>query len=138
MNTYVRLGLVAAAVLAVVIIGIGLFGRSTDDGPPVGTESSAPSVGAEASTPFTSPSARRKSIHSLGRGWLHPVTCEQQTAAVAAAFTPEQMALAWSCTEADPVQYNIVFYARQAEDGTRHLREYAERRDGLAWCLPRR
>ena len=33
MNNYARLGLVAAAVLAVVIVGIGLFGRSPDVGP---------------------------------------------------------------------------------------------------------
>jgi hypothetical protein len=33
MNNYARLGLVAAAVLAVVIVGIGLFGRSLDVGP---------------------------------------------------------------------------------------------------------
>ena len=43
MNNYARLGLVAAAVLAVVIVGIGLFGRSPDVGPPA---SSSPSVSA--------------------------------------------------------------------------------------------
>jgi len=34
------------------------------------------------------------------------------------------MTLAWSCTQADPVQYKIVFDPRRPEDGTHHLREY--------------
>ena len=47
MNNYARLGLVAAAVLAVVIVGIGLFGRSPDVGPatspaPSSTSSQSP------------------------------------------------------------------------------------------------
>jgi hypothetical protein len=41
LNNYTRLGLVAAAVLAVVIVGIGLFGTSLDVG---GTTSPTPSA----------------------------------------------------------------------------------------------
>jgi hypothetical protein len=80
MNNYARLGLVAAAVLAVVIVGIGLFGRSPDVGPPA---SSSPSVSA-------SPAA---AINPLVGTWLAPeATCAQQVAAVeAAGFTTEQM-----------------------------------------------
>ena len=43
LNAYVRLGLIAAAVLAVAIVGIGFFGRSTNVGQPAPTKSSAPS-----------------------------------------------------------------------------------------------
>jgi hypothetical protein len=120
MNNYARLGLVAAAVLAVVIVGIGLFGKSSDVG-----SGTSPTPSASSSL---SPSPASE-INPLVGTWLAPaVTCEQQTAAVAAAFTPEQMALAWSCTEVNPVQYRIVFDPRRPEDGTHHLREYA---DGL-------
>jgi hypothetical protein len=120
MNSYARLGLVAAAVLAVVIVGIGLLGRSPDVGP------------ATSSSPVPSPSVTASpavAVNPFVGTWLAPaVTCAQQTAAVAAAFTPEQMALAWSCTDVSPVQYSLVFDARRPEDGTYHLRQHA---DGL-------
>jgi len=117
LNTYARLGLVAAAVLAVVIVGIGFFGRSPDVGSGTSPTPSASSSLLPSPTP---------EINPLVGTWLAPpVTCAQQTAAVAAAFTHEQMALAWSCTEVSPVQYRIVFDARRPEDGSHHLREYA-------------
>jgi len=117
MNNYARLGLVAAAVLAVVIVGIGLFGKSSDVG-----SGTSPTPSASSSL---SPSPASE-INPLVGTWLAPpVTCAQQTAAVAAAFTPEQMALAWSCTEVTPVQYSIRFYAKRPEDGTHRLQEYA-------------
>jgi hypothetical protein len=76
MNNYARLGLVAAAVLAVVIVGIGLFGRSTNVGP---TTSPTPSP-ASASNPLVGT-------------WVAPeVTCAQQVATIeAAGYTAEQI-----------------------------------------------
>jgi len=76
MNNYARLGLVAAAVLAVVIVGIGLFGRSPDVGP---TTSPTPSS-ASASNPLVGT-------------WVAPeVTCAQQVAVIeAAGYTAEQI-----------------------------------------------
>jgi hypothetical protein len=103
-NNYARLGLVAAAVLAVVIVGIGLFGRSTQVGPPVGTESAAPSV---------QPSAAAADNQLVGT-WLAPVvTCEQQNATVeAAGFTAEQMTQSgWTCTNGTTNQYSLRFGA---------------------------
>ena len=76
MNNYARLGLVAAAVLAVVIVGIGLFGKSVNVGP--------------ASSPTPSP----ESISNVLVGtWKAPeVTCAQQVATIeAAGYTPEQI-----------------------------------------------
>jgi hypothetical protein len=122
LNTYTRLGLIAAVVLAVAIVGIGLIGRSPDVGP---TTSPTPSASSSLSP---SPSAAPDPIVGT---WLAPgVTCAQQTAAVAAAFTPEQMASAWSCTDVNPVQYSIVFGARRAGDGFRDLLQYADGASG--------
>jgi len=53
LNNYVRLGLVAAAVLAVVIVGIGLFGKSLDVGP---TTSATPSPSSSLSPSGVGPS----------------------------------------------------------------------------------
>jgi len=82
LNTYSRLGLVAAAVLAVVIVGIGLFGKSLNVGP-------APS-------PTPSPSASASLVaasNPLAGTWLAAeVTCAQQVAAIeAAGYTAEQI-----------------------------------------------
>ena len=76
MNNYARLGLVAAAVLAVVIVGIGLFGRSLNVGP--------------STSPTPSPSS---ASNVLVGTWLAPeVTCAQQVATIeAAGYTPEQI-----------------------------------------------
>jgi hypothetical protein len=55
MNNYARLGLVAAAVLAVVIVGIGLFGRSPEVGPtisPVPSSTSSQSPGTVGRSPI--------------------------------------------------------------------------------------
>ena len=82
LSTYARIGLVAAAVIVAIAVGIGLFGRS-DVGPPSEpTPSLSPS-----STPVADP---------LSGTWLAAeVTCEQQNAAIAAAgFTAEQIASA--------------------------------------------
>jgi hypothetical protein len=80
MNNYARLGLVVAAVLAVVIVGIGLFGRSLEVGPPA---SASPLVTA-------SPAA---AVNPLVGTWLAAeVTCAQQVAAIeAAGYTAEQV-----------------------------------------------
>jgi hypothetical protein len=97
MNNYARLGLVAAAVLAVVIVGIGLFGRSPDVGP---TNSPTPSESAPAPDPLA------------GR-WAAPTTtCEQQNATVnAAGFTAEQISLSgWSCPNGETHQYSVRFW----------------------------
>jgi hypothetical protein len=118
MSNYARFGLAAAVVLALAIVGIGFFGRSPDVGP-----ATSPTPSASSSLMPWPPSESNPLVGT----WLAPdVTCAQQTAAVAAAFTPEQMALAWSCTEVNPVQYSIVFDARRPEDGTHHLRQYAD------------
>ena len=76
MNNYARLGLVAAAVLAVVIVGIGLFGRSLNVGP--------------STSPTPSPAS---ASNVLVGTWLAPeVTCAQQVATIeAAGYTPEQI-----------------------------------------------
>jgi hypothetical protein len=122
MNAYARLGLIAAAAMVVAIVGIGLFGRSPDVGP-----ATSPTPSASSSLLPWPPSE----INPLVGTWLTPqVTCAQQTAAVAAAFTPEQMALAWSCTDVNPVQYSIVFGARRAGDGFRDLLQYADGKSG--------
>jgi hypothetical protein len=126
LNTYARLGLVAAAVLAVVIVGIGLFGRSPDVGPATSPTPSASS--SPAPSPASSPSVSPDPI--VGTWLAPPATCAQQTAAVAAAFTPEQMALAWSCTDVNPVQYSISFGARRTGDGFRNLLQYADGASG--------
>lgn len=118
MNTYARLGLIAGAVMAVAIVGIGLFGRSPDVGP-----ATSPTPSASSSLLPWPPSE----INPLVGTWLAPeVTCAQQTAAVAAAFTPEQMALGWSCTDVNPVQYSLVFWPRHAGDGFHYFRQYAD------------
>ena len=80
MNNYARLGLVAAAVLAVVIVGIGLFGKSLDVGP--------------TTSPTPSPSASPASASNpLVGTWLAPeVTCAQEVAVIeAAGYTAEQI-----------------------------------------------
>jgi len=122
MNAYARLGLIAAAALAVVILGIGLFGGSPDIGPPT-----SPTPSASSSLLPWPPSESNPLVGT----WLAPdVTCAQQTAAVAAAFTPEQMALAWSCTDVNPVQYSISFGARRTGDGFHDLLQYANGASG--------
>lgn len=104
MNNYARLGLVAAAVLAVVIVGIGLFGRSVGGPPPDSSSSAAASV-MPSSTPVSNPLA--------GRWLAAEVTCEQQvTTAEAAGFTTEQMTSSgWlpdgGCANSN--QYSVVF-----------------------------
>jgi hypothetical protein len=126
MNTYARLGLIAAAVLAVAIVGIGLFGRTTNVGP-----TTSPTPSASSSLPPSPGSSPLPSPDPIVGTWLAPqVTCAQQTAAVRAAFTPAQMALAWSCTDVNPVQYSIVFGARRAGDGFRDLLQYADGASG--------
>jgi hypothetical protein len=100
MNNYARLGLVAAAVLAVVILGIGLFGRSPDVGP---TTSPTPSESAAALDPLA------------GR-WAAPtMTCEQENATVkAAGFTDEQVSLSgWSCADGTIDHYSVRFWTPQ-------------------------
>jgi len=104
MNNYARLGLVAAAVLAVVIVGIGLFGRSLDVGPPVGTESPAPSL---------QPSAAA-AVNPLAGTWLAPVnSCEQWVATVeAAGYTADQMTQEGfdpTCANGGTNQFSVVF-----------------------------
>jgi hypothetical protein len=122
MSNYARLGLIAAAVLAVAIAGIGLFGRSNNVGPPPEPSPSAPSS--------RMPWPPSESNPLVGT-WLAPeVTCAQQTAAVAAAFTPEQMALAWTCTDVNPVRYRIVFSPRHEGDGMHDLLQYANNASG--------
>jgi hypothetical protein len=83
LNTYVRVGLIAVAVLAVAIVGIGLFGRSTNVGSPAASESSAPS-------PQPSPASARNPLVGT---WLAPVvTCAQQIATIEkAGFTAAQV-----------------------------------------------
>jgi hypothetical protein len=80
MNNYARLGLVAAAVLAVVIVGIGLFGRLPNVGP-----APSPSPSFTASAPAA--------VNPLVGTWLAPeVTCAQQVATIeAAGYTADQI-----------------------------------------------
>jgi hypothetical protein len=105
LNTYARLGLVAAAVLAVVIVGIGLFGKSLN----IGT---APSP-----TPSPSPSASASpaaASNPLAGTWVTPVvTCAQQIATIeAAGYTVEQMTSVGfdpTCATNGTNQYSVVF-----------------------------
>jgi hypothetical protein len=111
LNTYVRLGLIAAAVLAVAIVGIGFFGRSTNVGQPPATKSSAPSL---------QPSPASASNPLVGT-WLAPVvTCAQQIATIeAAGYSAAQVTSAGfdpTCannnigtTVRDTNQYSVVF-----------------------------
>jgi hypothetical protein len=110
MNNYARLGLVAAAVLAVVIVGIGLFGRSLNVGP--------------STSPTPSPAS---ASNVLVGTWLAPeVTCAQQVATIeAAGYTREQVIQAGAdlvaqgypadgffdptCANGGKNQYSIVF-----------------------------
>jgi hypothetical protein len=80
LNTYARLGLIAAALLAVALVGIGLFGRPPDVGP---TTSPTPSPTSSAAS----------AINPLVGTWLAPeVTCADEVAAIeAAGYTPEQV-----------------------------------------------
>jgi hypothetical protein len=85
MNNYARLGLVAAAVLAVVIVGIGLFGKSSDVGP-----APSPSPSSTLSSPSPSPSPITGPI--VGTWATGETTCAQQLAAIeAAGFSADQM-----------------------------------------------
>ena len=36
------------------------------------------------------------------------------------------MALAWTCTDDNPVQYSLLFEAKRPEDGTSHLQQFAD------------
>jgi hypothetical protein len=100
MNSYARLGLVAAAVLTVVIVGIGLFGKSPDVGPAI---SPTPSESAAALDPLA------------GRWAAQTTTCEQQNATVqAAGFTAEQISLSgWSCSNGGTNHYSVRFWTPQ-------------------------
>jgi hypothetical protein len=102
LSTYARIGLVAAAVIVAVAVGIGLFARPTDVGPPVPTPSVTPSL-EPSSAPVADP---------LAGTWLAAeVTCEQEQAAiVAAGFTADQMTTAgWACTNGSTSQFSIQF-----------------------------
>lgn len=87
MNTYTRIGLGAAAALAVVLAGIGLLGKPSSVGPatsptPFSTSSIPPSPGS-ASNPL------------VGTWLAREVTCAEQVATIGAAgYTAEQMAQA--------------------------------------------
>jgi hypothetical protein len=118
MNRYLKYGLAAAAVVIIAVIALNVL-----PGTPAPGSGPTPSPVPTAAEPAATPEVAKLLVGT----WLAPpVTCAQQTAAVAAAFTAEQMALAWSCTEVDPVQYSIVFDPRRPEDGTYHLRQYAD------------
>jgi hypothetical protein len=132
MNNYASLGLVAAAVLAVVIVGIGLFGRSTNVGPPSSTPPSTSSL---------SPSPASASNPLVGT-WLAPqVTCAQQVATIeAAGYTPEQVIQAGAdlvqqgypaegffdptCANGGKNQYSVVFDGLPVAAAIRSARVY--------------
>jgi hypothetical protein len=118
LNTYARFGLVAAAAVLAAAVGIGIYGSSVGHGPE--------------STPTPSPSASASPVSNpLAGTWVAPaVTCAQQTAAVAAAFTAEQMSLAWSCTDVGSAQYSIAFVVSLDQD---ILRQYADGGLGGTW-----
>jgi hypothetical protein len=106
MNNYARLGLVAAAALAVAIGGIALLGRPSNVGPSTPpTPSPIPSVS----------STRAAAINPLVGTWLAPeVTCAQQIAAIeAAGYTAEQVTQASfgdpTCANGGTNRYSIVF-----------------------------
>ena len=105
MNTYARLGLIAAAVLAVAIVGIGFFGKSLNVGP---APSPTPSQSSSASA---SPAA---ASNPLAGTWVTPVvTCAQQIATIeAAGYTVEQMTSVGfdpTCATNGTNQYSVVF-----------------------------
>jgi hypothetical protein len=110
-NTYVRLGLIAAAVLVVAIVGIGFFARSTNVGSPAVSQSPSPSL---------QPSPAAGSNPLVGT-WLAPVvTCAQQIATIEkAGYTAAQVTSAGfdpTCTNnnigtavRDTNKYSVVF-----------------------------
>jgi hypothetical protein len=118
MNSYTRLGLGAAAAVAVVLAGIALIGKPSGVGP---ATSPTPS-----SASFVSPSPGTTSNPLVGT-WLAPeVTCTQQVATIeAAGYTAEQIIQAgadlvaqgyaaegyWdpTCADGGADQYSLVF-----------------------------
>jgi len=127
MNNYARLGLVAAAALAVVIIGIGLLGRAPDVGSPT---SASPSVSPSVTA---SPAA---AVNPLVGTWLAPeVTCADEVATIeAAGYTADQViqsgldptCAAWNLGTAlrDTNVYSIVFDGLPAAATIRGARTY--------------
>ena len=118
MNNFARIGLGAAAAIAVVLAGIGLLGRSSNIGP---ATSATP---ASTSSPSPSPAS---AINALAGTWLAPsATCAQQVATIeAAGYTAEQIIQAGAdlvaqgypaegffdptCADARANQYSVVF-----------------------------
>jgi hypothetical protein len=127
MNTFARFALVAAAVIVAIAVGIGLFARPSDVGPP--TEPTASSTPSPASS--ASPSGPDNPL--IGT-WLAPrVTCAQQIATLhAAGFTDEQIVSTGddpTCAKGGTAQYSLVFEdPRTNYNGVRILSQYA---DGL-------
>jgi hypothetical protein len=102
LNTYARLGLVAAAVFLAAVVGIGLYARSGVGGPPPDASASfAPSLVPSPSTPVPDP--------MVGTWLAAEVTCEQQIATVeAAGFTADQMTLSgWTCPNGSTNRYSF-------------------------------
>ena len=98
MNTYARVGVIAATVLAIAVIGIGLLGRFANVGPPVPTPSLVVSP-----SPVANP---------LAGTWLAPdATCTQQIATIeAAGYTAEQMTSAGF----DPIPFIKIVHPPEA------------------------
>ena len=126
MNSYTRIGLGAAAAVAVVLAGIGLLGTRSDVGPATSpTPSSASSV---------SPSSGAPSNPLVGT-WLAPeLTCAQQVATIEdAGYTADQMAEA----EADLVAQGYAkdgdgfFDCESQPSGARTTNRYSLDFDGL-------
>ena len=109
LNTYMRFGLAAAAVVLAAVIGIGLYGNLTG-GPPDATPSSTPAP-SPSSSPVPSPTPISGPIVGT---WVAPeVTCEQQIRAVdAAGFTAEQITqsgLDPTCADGATYQISLAF-----------------------------
>lgn len=118
LSTYARYGLVAAAIVLVAVIGIGIYGNPV--GGPEPNPTASPLI-----TPSPSPSAAPTPVPDpiVGTWVAAEVTCEQQVATVeAAGFTAEQMTRSgWTCSSGSTNQYSIQF---GSGEGARLLRLY--------------
>lgn len=108
LSTYLRFGVVVAAVVLAAAVGIGIYSNSVGGPDPTSSQSPTPSV---ASSPAASSPATPVVDLLVGTWLAAEATCEQQLAAVeAAGFTADQIAgSGWTCPAGSTNQYSVQF-----------------------------